>query len=87
MQNLVDKSHKTKKKKKTLVNKPKKNRATSATKKEKQAKKSKHRGVAFGRKKEAKKLAQGMIHRNNELQLLGCEVKEEKLLTPEQRCC
>lgn len=70
-----------KKKKETLVNNPKKKKEKSAKKKERQAKKSERRGIAFGEKKEAERLAQGMIRRNAELQLLGCEVKEEELVT------
>ena len=80
MQNIVSIQNLDKPKKKKKNN-PKKKKEKSAKKKERQAKKSKRRGVAFGQKKEAEKLAQGMIHRNTALQLLGCEVKEEELVT------
>ena len=72
---------KTKKTTEILVNKTKKKKKRPAKNKEKQAEKSKHCMNAFGQKKEAEKLAQGMICRNAELQLLGCEVKEEELVT------
>lgn len=80
MQNIVSIQNLDKPKKKKKNN-PKKKKEKSAKKKERQAKKSKRRGVAYGQKKEAEKLAQGMIHRNTALQLLGCEVKEEELVT------
>ena len=65
-----------------MVNKNQEEKESLKQEKGKASQESKRRMNAFGQKKQAKKLAQDIIYHNAaRLQLLGGEVKEEKLVT------